>query len=123
METAYGPSGSDGLPEGVMPERALLQRFYAGERLPCPVGCGGTVAAVRVSTLNDGRGDLWLECDSCAQRERVTIPAATPEERSELQLAQEPGALPVCPRHHWRIPLRNHGRQLVCPECGVRFRG
>jgi hypothetical protein len=122
MVIEYGSARADGQPEGVMPDLMLLQRFYAGDQLPCPLGCGGTITAVRVGTLGDGSGDLWLECGSCAQRERLMIPAATAEERSALHTTPAPGEMLVCPRHRWRVALRNNGRQLVCPECGVRFR-
>ncbi len=122
MATEYGVPDAGGPQDGVAPPAALLQSFYAGNQMPCPVGCGGTLHAVRVGTLDDGRGDLWLECGCCAQRERVTVPPATPEERSALHAAPVPGGTPICPRHAGRVPLRQYGRQLVCPECGVRFR-
>lgn len=101
---------------------ALLQSFYAGEQINCPVGCGGYVHAVRVGTLGNGGGDLWLECGCCAQRNRILVPPATEAEKSTLDVAPLPGLAPVCPRHAVRVNLRQHGRQLVCPECGVRFR-
>jgi hypothetical protein len=122
MATEYGVPGASGPPEGMMPMGALLQSFYAGEPMPCPIGCGGTVHAVRVSTLRDGRGALWLECSCCAQREHLLVPPATVMERLALDLLPAPGVTLVCPRHAGRVPLRQHGRQLVCPECGVRFR-
>jgi hypothetical protein len=122
MATEYGVPQANGLPEGGASASALLQSFYAGEQMQCPVGCGGTAYAVRVSTLGDGCGDLWLECNCCAQRERVTVPPATPEERLALKTTPAPGVTPSCPRHAGRVPLRQRGRQLVCPECGVRFR-
>jgi hypothetical protein len=122
MATEHGLPGPAGRPVRVARTAALLQSFYAGEEVPCPIGCGGMVHAVRVGTLGDGGGDLWLECGCCAQRERVVIPPATMAERLALQLTLAPGATAFCPRHAGRVPLRQYGRRLVCPECGVRFR-
>lgn len=123
MELNTGSPGPSGFPEGMASPGELLQNFYAGSEIPCPFGCGGAVHSVRVSTLADGRGDLLLECGCCAQRERVTVPSATESERRALASLSAPGVTPLCPRHSVRVPLRNSGRQLVCPECGVRFRG
>lgn len=100
----------------------VLERFYAGVGTPCPVGCGGTAQAVRVSTTPRGGGEVWLECTSCAQRARYEVPPATPAEKRKVTIAAKAGGEPVCPRHAGRVTLRARGRQLFCPECGVVFR-
>lgn len=122
MPVEFEMTGGNGLPSGDIVPGALLQSFYAGDRIVCPLGCGGHVHAVRVGTLDDGGGDLWFECGCCAQRNRVLVPRATDAERSALDVEFPPGVAPVCPRHAVRVALRQHGRQLICPECGVRFR-
>lgn len=100
----------------------VLARYYAGERVPCPVGCGDEAEAVRVSTVESGEGVIWMECEGCAQRERYTAPPATTDERRRVRDLVGEGREPICPRHERPTPLRRRGRQLVCPGCGVRYR-
>lgn len=102
--------------------QALFQRYYAGLNMPCHVGCGGSVEVVRVGTVSNGGGELWVECGSCAQRARYVVPAASEDERLGVARALDGGGEAACPRHVLRVPLQRRGRQLVCPECGVRFR-
>lgn len=106
------------------PDRdAMLDRYYAGGELPCPVGCGDRAEVVRVSTTEDGEGVLWVECRGCAQRLRYLVPEATPAERQRVEDALgESGREPACPRHRRRIGLVRRGRELVCSACGVRYR-
>jgi hypothetical protein len=89
--------------------------------VPCPVGCGGFSEVVRVSTRENGAGEIWFECLSCAQRKMFEIPAATPDERKKIFAELESGHEPLCPRHTKAVPLRRRGRDFVCPGCGVRF--
>jgi predicted RNA-binding Zn-ribbon protein involved in translation (DUF1610 family) len=89
--------------------------------VPCPVGCGGFSEIVRVGTLADGRGEIWFECLSCAQRRMFDVPAATAEESAAVAKAGEAGHEPTCPRHGRAVALRRRGRQYVCPACGVVF--
>jgi len=98
-----------------------LKHYFAGEMVPCPVGCGGFSEVVRVSTQDDGAGEVWFECLSCAQRKMFVIPPATMEERKSIFAALEAGLEPTCPRHTKQVPLRRRGRDFVCPECGVAF--
>lgn len=102
--------------------RGIFERYYAGEKVPCHVGCGGSAEVVRVATAADGAGELWVECRSCAQRVRYEVPPASVEERRAVERALDGGTDAVCPRHAWRTLLQRRGRQLVCPECGVRYR-
>lgn len=99
-----------------------LGTFYSGGRLPCPVGCGGVSQVVRVGAMACGRGELWLECGSCAQRGRYPVPEATERERQGIEEALKAGRDLICPRHLHRAILQRRGRGLVCPDCGVRYR-
>lgn len=98
-----------------------IRRYYAGESVPCPVGCGGVAEAVRVSTTPAGGGEIWLECTACAQRERYEVPPATDLERRRVMQALAEGREVVCPRHAAVVGLRKRGRQLACPACGVVY--
>jgi hypothetical protein len=101
----------------------VIKRYLAGETPTCPVGCGGIAEVVRVGTLEDGAGEVWIECLSCAQREKFVIPKATPAERDAANRAMEEIGEAMCPRHGRTVQLRRRGRDLVCPECGVLFPG
>ncbi|HEX6939005.1 MAG TPA: hypothetical protein VF158_06295 [Longimicrobiales bacterium] len=121
MATRLGTDGWAAPGEGHA-HHGFLRHFYAGESVPCHVGCGGAAEVVRVGTAADGGGELWLECGSCAQRVRYFVPRPSAEEREEVMRALDGGGEAVCPRHARRTPLQPKGRQLVCPECGVRYR-
>ncbi len=102
----------------------VMARYLAGETPMCPVGCGGMAQVVRVSSLPSGAGDVWLECLSCAQRERFEIPAPTAQERQTAFDQLEAGNEPLCPRHGGRwVQLRRRGRDFACPECGILVAG
>jgi hypothetical protein len=119
------PIGIQGIgPEPGRPplEAWVVERFYAGGGMPCPVGCGGAAEVIRVGSREDGGGDLWLECGSCAQRHRFDLPPATVAERGEVEAALAEVGEAACPRHAGRVVLQRRGSRLVCPQCGVRFR-
>jgi hypothetical protein len=102
----------------------VMTRYLRGESPACPVGCGGMAQVVRVSPGANGAGEIWLECLSCAQRERFEIPAPSAQERDTVFATLEAGNEPQCPRHSGRyVPLRRRGRDLVCPECGILIAG
>src|SRR5690606_25286744 len=98
-----------------------LRHYLAGEMVPCPVGCGGFSEVVRISTQENGAGEVWFECLSCAQRRMVVLPAAAMEERTKIQNDRETGQEPYCPRHSKPAQPRRRGRAPVCPERGVPF--
>jgi hypothetical protein len=98
-----------------------LKHYLAGDMVPCPVGCGGFSEVVRISTMENGAGEVWFECLSCAQRKMFVIPPATMEERTKIAAELESGQEPYCPRHTKQVQLRRRGRDFVCPECGVAF--
>ena len=91
-------------------EPSAIDRFYAGQPLECPIGCGGAVEVVRVGTGDDGAGEIWYECTACAQRASVKAPAATAREKKEVDSALQSGDEPRCPRHAHRTTLRRRGR-------------
>ena len=99
-----------------------VESFYKGLGVPCPMGCPGAMERVAVNTLPDGRGELWFECSSCAQRVSYETPAVTKAERKQVTEMVDSGQEIVCPRHFVRPVLRRRGRQLACPECGVVYR-
>ena len=102
----------------------VIGKYLRGETPTCPVGCGGLAQVVRVSTAENGAGEVWFECLSCAQRERFTVPAPTTQERDAIFTALEAGNEPLCPRHDGRwVQLRRRGRDLVCPDCGILIQG
>jgi hypothetical protein len=98
-----------------------IKHYMAGDMVPCPVGCGGFSEVVRISTRENGGGEVWFECLSCAQRRMFELPPATAEDRQKIATTLETGHEPMCPRHTKLVQLRRRGRDLVCPECGVAF--
>ncbi|MEX1181625.1 MAG: hypothetical protein WEF86_00200 [Gemmatimonadota bacterium] len=98
-----------------------LKHYLAGEMVPCPVGCGGFSEVVRVSTMENGAGEVWFECLSCAQRRMFELDPASLQERTAIFAELEAGREPFCPRHGKQVQLRRRGRDLACPECGVAF--
>ncbi|HEX7051494.1 MAG TPA: hypothetical protein VF188_14910 [Longimicrobiales bacterium] len=112
----------DGAGRGAVDQQWVLGRYYAGEAVPCPVGCGGVAEVVRTGSREGGGGELWVECGSCAQRARYAVPEATDEERREVWRALEAGEDPLCGRHATPPALQRRGHRLVCPACGVRYR-
>lgn len=102
--------------------RAGVQKKYLETgQSSCPVGCGGIAEVVRVGTLEDGSGEVWIECLSCAQRQRFIISKVTQTERQTALHAMEEIGEALCPRHGRSVPLRRRGRDLVCPDCGVLY--
>jgi hypothetical protein len=102
--------------------RAGVIKKYLGGGMPsCPVGCGGIAEVVRVGTMEDGSGEVWIECLSCAQRERFLIQKASPAERQAAAKGMEENGEALCSRHVRPVQLRRRGRDLVCPECGVLY--
>jgi hypothetical protein len=99
-----------------------MKHYLAGEMVPCPVGCGAFSEVVRISTREDGSGEVWFECLSCAQRRQFTVPAATAADVQGIRAQTEAGQEAHCLRHGERtVPLRRRGAAFVCPECGVAY--
>lgn len=113
--------------EAVRPSPPLQQtdpmkHYLAGEMVPCPVGCGAFSEVVRISTRENGAGEVWFECLSCAQRRAFEVPPASPQDRKRIREQAEAGQEAHCLRHGSRIvALRRRGMAYVCPECGVAY--
>jgi len=114
---------SDGMvrPSPPLQQTDPLGAYLAGQMVPCPVGCGGFSEVVRVATLENGSGEVWFECLSCAQRRQFVLPKASKSENADIRAAEEEGRDALCPRHSVPVSLRRRGRQFVCPACGVVF--
>jgi hypothetical protein len=89
--------------------------------MPCWGKTATPTEVVRISTMENGSGEVWFECLSCAQRRMFELAAATEEERKQVFAAVEGGVEPLCPRHSKPVQVRRRGRDFVCPECGVAF--
>jgi hypothetical protein len=113
--------------EAVRPSPPLQQtdpmrHYLAGEMVPCPVGCGAFSEVVRISTRENGAGEVWFECLSCAQRRAFEVPPASAEDKQRIRAQAEAGQEAHCLRHGGRIvALRRRGMAYVCPECGVAY--
>jgi len=118
---AANPAPERGHPPALHQD-GMLHLFYAGQPVPCPVGCGGTAEVVRVSTSDSGAGELWLGGGRGAQRQRYEVPRAGQAEKRSVSTALRAGRATWCPRHAAPVALTPRGRQLVCPACGVVFR-
>ena len=100
-----------------------LRHYLAGEMVPCPVGCGAFSEVVRIGTRENGAGEVWFECLSCAQRRAFEVPLASPADVKHIHEQTEGGQEAHCLRHGDRlVPLRRRGLDYVCPECGVAYR-
>ena len=99
-----------------------MKHYLAGEMVPCPVGCGGFSEVVRISTREDGSGEVWFECLSCAQRRAFEVARAEPADIQTIRQQLERGQEAHCLRHGDRtVALRRRGMAFVCPECGVAY--
>jgi hypothetical protein len=113
--------------EAVRPSPPLQQtdpmkHYLAGEMVPCPVGCGAFSEVVRIGTRENGAGEVWFECLSCAQRRAFEVPAATARDVQQIRAQAEAGQEAHCLRHGTRfVGLRRRGMAYVCPECGVAY--
>jgi hypothetical protein len=98
-----------------------MSAYLAGEMVPCPVGCGGFSEVVRVGSRDDGSGEVWFECLSCAQRRMFEVAPPSPEETRAVFRALDQGREPTNPRLARPVLLRRRGRQLVCAATGIVF--
>ncbi|MHB1170420.1 MAG: hypothetical protein ACYC28_14175 [Longimicrobiales bacterium] len=109
-------------PSPPLEETDPLGAYLNGDMVPCPVGCGGFSEVVRIATKENGAGEIWFECLSCAQRREFEVPAPTPEENKRVRKQLEEGREPGCVRHGDRhVGLRRRGPNWVCPACGVQY--
>jgi hypothetical protein len=114
------PQESPG-PEAIRLENQeeLRERYYEGAQVPSPMD--GFLEPVRVRYGGAGDGTVLFDCLSSSLRFELTIPRATRTERRKVREMLDRGEDPVCPRHGRGTSLIRNDRDLVCPECGVRF--
>lgn len=112
-------AGSPGNPIPLRKEKKLLQMFYAGERLPSPMG--GQLDVLGVKSGEGGTGSVLLECNTSSLRFLLVIPRATRTERAEMKEVLEAGGDPMCPRHGVHHPLSKSGKDWVCALCAVSY--
>ncbi len=111
------PPGHGPLP--LPSDRKLLARYYAGERLPSPMG--GQLELLAVKEGEDGEGMAVLECNISSLRYVLTIPKATRTERRKVREVLAAGRDPSCPRHGPGQRLVRVRKDLRCPLCGVAY--
>ena len=99
--------------------KQTLAAYYAGSRMPSPLG--GVLQVLGVRPLADGSARLILECDSSSLRYEVPIKKATRTEKTRVKEALQANTDPTCPRHGDRHRLKRIGPRLVCPDCGIAY--
>ena len=122
MVTASAPdvqAGSPGNPIPLPKEKKLLQKYYAGERLPSPLG--GQLDILGVREGEGGVGQVLLECNTSSLRFVLVIPKATRAEKSKVKEWLASGDDPYCPRHGSHHPLSKSGKAWMCSLCAVSF--
>jgi hypothetical protein len=112
-------AGSPGSPISLPREKKLLQKYYAGERLPSPMG--GQLDILGVREGEGGTGHVLLECNTSSLRFVLVIPKATRAEKAKVKEWVAEGDDPYCPRHGFDHPLSKSGKELVCALCAVGF--
>ena len=121
MTRTSAPEQQAGSPRNPIPlpkEKKLLQKYYAGERLPSPIGGQMDVLGIK---SEGGVGHVLLECNTSSLRYVLVIPKATRAEKALVKEALEAGGDPVCPRHGIFHPLSKSGREWSCPLCAVTY--
>jgi len=116
------PVPSDGIPlgKGGKASKELLRQYYAGNRLPSPMG--GFLELLRVRPEDDGSGVALFECSASSLRFSLAVPKATRAERQKVKEQQQAGDDPDCPRHvDPPRRLQRIGGYLICTACGVRY--
>ncbi len=99
-------------------DASLLKRYYAGQRLPSPVG--GTLELLGSRALPDGSARLLFECNSSSLRFELTVPKGTRRDREKVRDQIKEGLDPTCPRCGPTRGLIRAGGDLHCP-CGALF--
>lgn len=111
--------GSPKNPIQLPKNKKLLQKYYAGERLPSPMG--GQLDILGVREGEKGTGRVLLECNTSSLRFVLVIPKATRAEKEQVKELAEKGGDPYCPRHGPYHPLSKSGKEWVCQHCAVSY--
>ncbi|MFO8175903.1 MAG: hypothetical protein ACQET1_07815 [Gemmatimonadota bacterium] len=113
------PPGSPGNPIQLPKDKKLLQKYYAGERLPSPMG--GHLDVLGVREGEKGMGRVLLECNASSLRFVMEIPRATRAEKEKVKELVQQGGDPHCPRHGPYHPLSKSGKEWVCSLCAISY--
>lgn len=122
MERKASPQqipGSPGNPIPLPKEKKLLHSYYAGARLPSPMG--GQLDVLGVREGEGGAGKVLLECNVSSLRFVLAIPKATRTEKAKVKEAMDAGDELTCPRHGEYQRLSKSGKNWVCALCGVSY--
>jgi hypothetical protein len=111
--------GSPANPILLPKDKKTLLAYYAGERLPSPMGGQFDILGVRDG--EGGTGRVVLECNVSSLRYVLVIPKATRAERAVVKEAIEGKEESICPRHGHFQRLTKSGKDWVCGLCGVSF--
>jgi hypothetical protein len=82
---------------------------------------GGQLDVLGVREGERGTGQVLLECNVSSLRYLLTIPKATPTERSKVKAIIDGGDEVLCPRHGGFQRLSKAGKDWVCSLCGVSY--
>ena len=119
-ESSSGPApGSPANPIPLPKDKKTLLAYYAGERLPSPMGGQFDILGVREG--DGGTGTVVLECNVSSLRYVLVIPKATRAERAKVKEAIEGSEESICPRHGQFQRLTKSGKDWVCSLCGVSY--
>ena len=99
--------------------KALLGRYYEGQRMESPAG--GFLMVLRVRPEDGGSAALLLECSASSLRYELQVPKATRTEKKKVKEQMAEGREPACPRHGPAQMLTRAGKDLVCSACGISY--
>ena len=102
----------------LLEDSALLKTYYAGQRLPSPVG--GHLDVLGSRALPDGSARILLECNSSSLRFEIIVPKGTRRDREKVREQIQEGSDPQCPRCRPQRLMVRAGDALQCP-CGASF--
>ncbi len=114
-EDPPGGTQADPIP---LDDASLLKAYYAGQRLPSPVG--GFLDLLGSRALPDGSARLLFECNSSSLRYLLTVPKGTRRDREKVREQMKSGLDPHCPRCGPARTLIRAAGDLQCP-CGALF--
>jgi len=102
----------------LLDDNALLKAYYAGQRLPSPVG--GHLDLLGSRALPDGSARVLFECNSSSLRFELIVPKGTRRDREKVREQIKAGLEPRCPRCASVRLLVRAGSDLQCP-CGAGY--
>ncbi len=117
--TAEPAAGSPANPIPLPKNKKMLAAYYAGSRLPSPMG--GHLDLLGVREGADGVGRVLMECNTSSLRFVLLVPKATKLERAAAKEVMAAGGELTCPRHGPDQRLTKSGKNWVCPLCGVTY--